>query len=118
MFLPVSSWESVAGAFGTESFPDSPQVIYAARLLSATFTLVGVFLVILALDPLKYGVMVPFTGIAAVILGAFCAAAGLLAKMPTWWYLGDALCCLVLGVLILVFWQQANQTSGSSSEPM
>jgi hypothetical protein len=118
MFLPVSSWESIAGAFGMESFADSPQVIYAARLLAATFTLVGVFFVILALDPLKYGVMVPFTGIAAVILGVFCATAGLLAKMPTWWYLGDALACLVLGVLILVFWQQAKQTSEPSSETM
>jgi hypothetical protein len=102
--------ESIWSTFGIESLPDSPQFMYAVRLLTATYGAVGVFFVILALDPAKYGVMVPFAGIASVFLGVVCGIAGPAAEMPTWWFLGDSLSCLVLGVLILVFWRQAGQT--------
>ena len=108
MFLPISAWEPIAKFFGIETLPDSPEFVYAARLMSATYVAVGVFFVILALDPLKYGVMVPFSGIGAIFVGVVCAIAGLVAAMPTLWFLGDSLSCLVFGVLILVFWRQAK----------
>jgi hypothetical protein len=104
MFLPMSVFESIAKFFGIELLPDSPLLVYAVRLMSATYAAVGVFFIILALDPMKYGVMVPFSGLGAVFVGAVCAIAGLLTAMPLWWFLGDSLSCLVLGVLILVFW--------------
>ncbi len=66
MFLPVSACESVARFFGVETLPDSPLCVYALRVMSAMAVAVGVFLIILALDPMKYGVMVPFTGVSAV----------------------------------------------------
>ena len=112
IFLPVSAWESIARFFGIESFPDSPQFMYVVRLMSATYAAVGVFFVILALDPMKYGVMVPVSGIGAVLIGVVCAIVGLLEAIPLWWFLGDSLSCVVVGVLIFVFWQQAKQTSG------
>ena len=112
MFLPMSVFESIAKFFGIESLPDSPLLVYAVRLMSATYAAVGVFFIILALDPMKYGIMVPFSGVGAVFVGVVCAIAGLLTAMPLWGFLGDSLSCLVLGVLILVFWQQAKQTSG------
>jgi hypothetical protein len=112
MFLPMSVFESIAKFFGIESLPDSPLLVYAVRLMSGTYAAVGVFFIILALQPMKYGVMVPFSGLGAVFVGVVCAIAGLLTAMPLWWFLGDSLSCLVLGVLILVFWQQAKQTSG------
>ena len=108
MFLPVSAWESIAKFFGIGSLPDSPLLVYAARLMSVTYSVVGVFFVIMALDPVKYGVMVPFSGIAAVFVGVVCAISGLSAAMPTLWFLADSLSCVVLGVLILVFWRQAK----------
>jgi hypothetical protein len=112
MFLPMSVFESIAKFFGIESLPDSLLFMYAFRLMSATYAAVGVFFIILALQPMKYGVMVPFSGVGAVFVGVVCGIAGLLTAMPLWWFLGDSLSCLVLGVLILVFWQQAKQTSG------
>ena len=104
MFLPMSVFESIAKFFGIESLPDSPLLVYAVRLMSGTYAAVGVFFIILALDPMKYGVMVPFSGLGAVFVGVVCAIAGLLSEMPLWWFMGDSLSCLVLGVLILVFW--------------
>jgi len=118
MFLPISAWESIAKVFGIESLPDSPLFAYAARVMSATYVGVGVFFIILALHPMRYGVMVPFSGIASVFVGVVCGIAGLLAAMPTLWFLGDSLSCLVLGVLILVFWHQAKQTSQPSIDTM
>ncbi len=113
VFLPISVIESIAKYFGIESvhLPDSPLVEYAVRLMSATYVAVGVYLVILALNPMKYGVIVPFTGLAAAFLGVVCAITGLAVAMPLLWVLGDFVSCTVLGVLILVFWRQAKQTS-------
>ena len=112
MVLPVSLWESIARFLGIESSPDSPQFIYAIRVGSGTYVGVGVFFIILALAPLKYGVMVPFAGLGALFVGVVCLIAGLLTAMPFWWFMGDSLSCLILGVLILVFWQQAKKTAG------
>ena len=115
MFLPVSAWESFLRFLGHESFafPDSPLVEYAVRLGSAMFVATGVYLIILALHPMKYRVLIPFTGLAAVFLGVVCGITGLLVAMPPLWFLGDSLSCLVLGILILVFWQKikTNQTA-------
>jgi hypothetical protein len=109
IFLPISVWESIAKAFSIQLvLPDSVLFGYMIRLMSATYAGVGVFFVILALHPMKYGVMVPFSGWAAVVLGVICAITGLVVGMPVWWFLGDALSCVVLGLLIFVFWRLAK----------
>jgi len=108
MFLPISALEYIAKVFGIESLPDSPLFVYAARVMLATYVGVGVFFIILALHPMDYGVLVPFSGIAAVVLGVVCAITGLIVAMPVLWFLGDSLSCLVIGVLILLFWRQAK----------
>jgi len=109
MFLPISAWESIAKTFGVESLPDSPLFEYMVRLMLATYVGVGVYFVILALRPADYGIMVPFSGLAAVILGVVCAITGIIVQMPVRWFLGDSVPCIVLGVLILFFWQKAQR---------
>jgi hypothetical protein len=106
--LPISVWESIAKVFGVEELCDSAVVVYSLRLMCATYAGVGVFFIILALHPMDYGVMVPFSGIAAVVLGAVCGITGLIVEIPALWFLGDTLSCLVIGVLILLFWRQAK----------
>ncbi len=69
------------------------------------------FFIILALNPVKYGVLVPFSGLAAVFVGVVCFITGLAVGMPAVWFLGDSLSCAVLGVLILVFWRKAKSLS-------
>ena len=110
LFLPISAWESIAKFFGTDSLslPDSPLFVYVVRLVSATAAPTGVYLIILALHPMKYPVLIPFTALAAIFLGVVCGITGLAAAMPPLWFLGDSLSCLVLGVLIFIFWQQAK----------
>ena len=109
VFLPLAVWESIAKFFGVElHLPDSPLIEYAVRLMSATYAGVGVFFIILALNPMKYGVMVLFSGVAAVILGAVCMITGSIVGMPVLWFLGDSIPCIVLGFLIVVFWQRVK----------
>lgn len=108
VFLPISTWESIAGAFGVDVLPDSAVFSYMVRVTLATYVGVGLFFAILALAPMKYGVLVPFTGWATALLGVICAITGLVVGMPVLWFLGDSIPCVVLGVLILVFWQRAK----------
>jgi hypothetical protein len=109
IFLPVRVIESIAKAFGVQALPDSPLVMYVVRVMSATYAGVGVYFVILALRPMDYGVLVPFTGLAAVLLGVVCGITGLAVAMPPLWFLGDFVSCTMLGVLILVFWRKARR---------
>ena len=115
LFIPLSTYEFLANFLGVETLPDSPLLGYAIRTIAATFMGIGVFFVILALDPMKYGVLVPYSGMAAVFIGVVCLVSGPIARIPTLWYLGDALSCLVLGVLILVFWRRARQAAPAAA---
>ena len=107
LFLSISMLESIARTFGMDSFPDTPVIVYAVRVTSATYVAIGAFFLILALDPIKYGVLVPFSGVAAVFLGIVCFVYGLLAGMSFIWFAGDGLFCMAFGVLTLVFWRRA-----------
>ena len=114
IFLPLSVLESFANFFGAESLglPDSPLFVYVVRVVSAMAVATGVYLIILALDPMKYPVLIPFTGLASVFLGVVCGITGLAVGMSPLWFLGDSLSCLVVGGLIFIFWRQTKQTSG------
>lgn len=108
LFLPLSACESIARFFGIETLPDSPLTMYAIRTVSATFIGIGGFFIILAMNPMKYGVMVPFSGLVAVFIAVVCLITGLAVGMPALWFLGDSLSCLVLGALIFVLWRKAK----------
>jgi hypothetical protein len=111
IFLPISTLESFTSLFGIESLPSQPLAIYSMRVMSAMCFGIGVYFIILALDPAKYGVLIPFSGIASVILGVVCLITGRMVGMPAKWYLGDTLSCLILGFLIVVFWQKAKKSA-------
>ncbi len=105
-FLPISTWESIAKYFGVESLPDTPMFVYVARLASAMWTMIGAFFIILAMNPSKYDVMIPFSGLAMVFLGMVCWVTGLVMGMPSRLVLTDSLSGIVLGTLIFAFWKR------------
>jgi len=85
--------------------------------MSATYAAAGVFFVILALHPMKYGVLVPFSGAAAVFLGVVCAISGYVSRMPFLWFMGDAVACTLFGILILLFWRRVRSADSCSGKP-
>lgn len=108
VFAPMSMWPEVTGIFGVETLPDTPVFEYFARLLSASYGGIGVFFIILALRPEKYGAIIPFSAIASVLIGTTALITGRLVQLPAKWYLCDSLPCIILGVLIFVFWRQTK----------
>lgn len=106
VLLPVSTIKSFVAYMGIESFPDSALFLYGLRVALAIDAGIGIFFIILALRPMDYGIMVPFSGVGSIAVGVICAITGISVNMPTLWFLGDSLFCFVLGVLILVFWRQ------------
>jgi len=108
VFMPVGSIESFTNIFGAQEFPDAPVFLYLLRTVSATFAAIGVFFIILAMKPMSYGIMVPFSGLGAVAVGVVCLITGIVANMPKGWYLGDALSCVFIGILILIFYKRAR----------
>ena len=116
VFAPMSAWPSVTGYFGVETLPDAPVFEYFARLLSVSYGAIGIFFIMLALRPAKYGGLVPFSGIASIIIGATALITGIFVQMPAKWYLCDSLPCIILGILILAFWPQAKSSAAKASQ--
>lgn len=108
LFLPVAALESISNAFAPVKFPDSLAFAYVLRGVFATYAAVGVFYLLLARDPLGYGMLTPFSGAAAVFVGLACLVAGLITGVPAVWILGDAGSCTILGLLVLFFWGRAR----------
>lgn len=71
LFLPVSTLEAIAKFFEAESpgLADSPLFEYVVRVSSAMAVAIGVYLIILALHPMKYPALIPFTALASLFLG-------------------------------------------------
>ena len=111
--VPFEGLQAWAEFIGDETLPDSPLLVYIVRLMCATYLLVGVYFIILALNPVKYGIMVPFSGLSAILIGLTCAVAGVISAIPIWWFLSDAVSCSLLGFLILMFWKNAKSTPES-----
>lgn len=117
LFASMSSIESLATKFGSPAFPDSALFRYALRAMFGTCLAAGVFYIILALRPMKYGVLVPFSGLALILVGAVCLVSGVRAGLPALAFLWDVLVCEVLGALIVVFWLRARAPARASAEP-
>jgi len=106
VFLPVAVLESIFKCFGVDAAGvlGRPMVEYIVRLVAGTYGAVGVYLLILAKEPMRYGALVPFTAVASLLLGAGCIVIGMMVGMPAKWFLGDAGGCLVFGVVVLLLW--------------
>ena len=106
---PLKNIQWFMGLFGIESLPDSPLFLYMLRLICATWAGIGIFFIILALNPLSYGVLVPLSALFLILVGAVCGVTGFITKMPFKWYASDLLSCVILGLLILIFYPQAKK---------
>jgi hypothetical protein len=114
IFVPVSTWQTVAEYFGVETLPDSPLFVYMVRLMCATYAGIGIYFIILGLRPAKHGLLVPYSGLVCVLLGVFCWITGKETAMPPKWFMTDSLSALILGVLIVLFWLVAKKPKAKS----
>jgi len=75
---------------------------YWFRMASSVFGLVGIVYLVLAANPAKYAVALPWAGIFMVAEGIVLFVHGILLDLPPTPWLGDVGFCLVGGVGILV----------------
>lgn len=114
LFLPTSIYTSLSQLIVNVEFPEHRLFSYALRVASGTYLLVGVFYIILALDPRGYGIMLPFAGVAPVVIGLTCLVVGILEGISFWVFGGDAVFALLMGGLILYFWRVERAESAES----
>jgi hypothetical protein len=110
----VAPWSSIVhwlGVFGLEPIPEQPLVVYCVRLSSLGFALIGVFFLVLATNPVRYGPMVALAVCGLLLMAALALVTGLQIRMQPPWYLADAGLSLLAAVLLLAFWPRGAPVS-------
>jgi len=116
LFLPMATYRAFSGVLIDVQLPDHRLFAYAIRVASATSVLVGIFYIMLALKPHRYGLMLPFAGAAPIFLGITSIVAGVAEGISFFVFGGDAVLSLLMGGLILYFWYQ-EKSERSDTRP-
>jgi len=106
----VLPWQMITGwiaSSGIQPPGNEPATIYMFRLGFMAYGMMGVFFGILATNPLKYGVMLPFAACFLICYSLFRLVGGLLYQYPVWHYIGDFIIGIVFGILILILRKRA-----------
>jgi hypothetical protein len=110
IFLRWTALQGIVSWFGIEPLPDMPIVIYFFKIAFGIFGLIGVFFIMLARDPFKYGGMLCLGVVGLILFGLLALILGFSLGLPVIVYIGDGLSGLVLGIVILIFASKAKQT--------
>jgi len=103
IFLPWTAVESIMSLFGVESLPNVPIVIYSFKVTFSVYGLIGIYFIILAREPLKYGPMLNLSAFGLIVFGLSALVLGLSNGLSPIIYLGDGLSGVILGSAIFVF---------------
>lgn len=116
IFLPWSVIESIGSWFGIESLPSMPIAIYFFKVTFGVFGLIGVFFVILAMNPLAYRPMLNLGAFGLILFGLLALVVGLSLGLPPIVFLVDGLSGLVLGITILFFSSKFKRLSKTQND--
>lgn len=109
--LPWRAITTLFEWFGIQPLEPRPIIVYMIRLFSVIVGMIGIFFIILALNPLNYGAMLLLAAYGLLCYGVLCLAGGIRYGFPVWVYTGDVIFGVAFGVLILVFRKKAMQGS-------
>ena len=94
----------------------APVSVYVTRVILVCCGLIGIFLMILAANPLRYGPMLPLAGYGFILAGLVCLAYGIRYNLQYMMFGFDTIFCIVAGLLILVFRARAIGEHSSKTE--
>ena len=109
IFVPWSVIEGIGSWFGVASIPSSPFILYFFKVSCGAYGLIGVFFVILALNPFKYGPMLNLGAYGLMLFGVLALLTGISIGLHPVVYLGDGLSGLALGIAMVIFAGKAKQ---------
>jgi len=116
MFIPWRVIVSLCEFWQLEVPRVAPFTAYTTRLLQACLGLVGVFLVILATDPLRYRPMLALAGYGGIVLGLVFLVWGVRYGLPAIAFYAKVICWVIVGALILVFRTRAIEEERAQPE--
>ena len=114
--LAAFPWRAIAGMcqwVGVQPPAAEPITVFMIRLCLVMAGMIGVFFIILARNPLKYGAMLLLAAYGLLCYGLFCLVAGIRYALPVWVYAGDVLFGFVTGALILMYRKRAMQANSA-----
>jgi hypothetical protein len=108
-----STWDAAANALvgmGAKPIAYDPMLDYWLRMASGAFALVGVGYLLLAINPRKYALMLPWAGWLMVFEGVVLAVHGFRLGLAPFPFYGDIAACFLGGGGILALQKSATRT--------
>ncbi len=107
VFAPWSVIVDQCAGLGARELPDDAMLQYWLRMAAGAFSAIGIFFIVLALNPRTHSNFVVLGGLFMVGEGLVLLMHGLLLKLDPLPYYVDVLFCLVIGSGILITWRVA-----------
>ncbi len=108
VFLSWNTATTALQGMGAQSIPDDPMLDYWLRMASGAFALVGTGYFLLALNPRKFAVMLPWFGSIMLIEGVILLGHGLRLGLGPFPFYGDVAACFLGGAGIFAFRKAAQ----------
>jgi len=112
IFLPWDKSVAVLSAFGAGTIPNDPMLNYWIRMAAGAYTGVGIFFLVVGINPRRYANVIPLLGALVVLEGIVLLVHGIILHLPPIPFYADAGCCLAGGAGI---WMLAD-SAGTASE--
>ncbi len=104
------SWDSALvqlKGLGADAIPDDPMLDYWLRMAAGAFTGIGVFCMVLAINPKKYSAVIPFAGLFLIIEGIILLVHGIRLGLEPIPFYFDVTFCLATGTGIWLLRHEA-----------
>jgi hypothetical protein len=102
VFMPTAWMDAFHRHLFLQPLPDGPIVQYLARSVSALYAAFGSLTLVLALDLARYGPLITWWGITAMVFGALLLWVDTNAPMPAHWTWGEVPYLVLTGAVVLL----------------
>ncbi len=115
IFLPTEWMAAIHRWLGLGEFPDAAVTQYLARSVSVFYAMFGGLTLLAARDVLRYGPVITYLAIVTMAFGVVITGVDVVAKMPTYWILGEGPPTFVIGLVILLLNRRVQRYVGNSA---
>lgn len=109
VFMPTAWMDHYHRGLELGPLPEGPIVQYLARSVSALYAAFGSLTLLLAWDIRRFGPIIVWWGVTALVFGSILFWVDTIAPMPRQWKWGETTYLWLTGVVVLVLsWQRAQ----------
>lgn len=102
VFLPTASMDAFHRGLGLGALPEGPIVEYLARSVSALYAAFGSLTLVIAWDLQRFGPVVTWWGVTAIVFGCLLFWVDTIAPMPEHWKWGEVMYLVLTGAVVLM----------------